>query len=156
MSLEINKPAPDFKLFDSEKKEVALSDHKGKNVLLLFFPLAFTGTCTKELCGVRDNIAMYNGLNAVVLGISIDSLFVLGKYKEEQKLNFDLLSDFNKTVSMAYGCLYADFIFGMKGVSKRSAFVIDKSGLVQYAEILEKATDLPNFDAIKMCLEKLN
>ncbi len=155
MSIEINKPAPDFKLFNTEKKEVALSENKGKNVLLLFFPLAFTSTCTAELCNIRDNYAMYNGLNAVVYGISTDSLFTLGKFKEEQKLNFDLLSDYNKTASVAYNSLYADFIFGMQGVSKRASFIVDKNGLLQYAEILEKASDLPNFEAIKACLEKL-
>lgn len=155
MSIEINKPAPDFKLFNTVKKEVTLSENKGKNVLLLFFPLAFTSTCTAELCNIRDNYAMYNDLNAVVYGISNDSLFVLGKFKEEQKLNFDLLSDFNKTVSAAYDSLYPDFIFGMQGVSKRASFVIDKNGIVKYAEILEKASDLPNFEAIKACLEKL-
>ena len=155
MSLAINQPAPTFKLFNTEKKEITLSDFKGKNVVLLFFPLAFTGTCTAELCSVRDNYAIYNNLNAVVLGISIDSLFTLGKFKEEQKLNFDLLSDFNKEASAAYGCLYDEFIFGMKGVSKRSAFVINKEGILKYAEVLEKAADLPNFDAIKSCLESL-
>ncbi len=155
MSIEINKPAPDFKLFNTVKKEMTLSENKGKNVLLLFFPLAFTSTCTAELCNIRDNYAMYNGLNAVVYGISNDSLFVLGKFKEEQKLNFDLLSDFNKTVSAAYDSLYPEFIFGMQGVSKRASFVVDKNGIVKYAEILEKAGDLPNFEAIKACLEKL-
>ena len=155
MSIEINKPAPDFKLFNTEKKEVALSENKGKNVLLLFFPLAFTSTCTAELCNIRDNYGMYNGLNAVVYGISTDSLFTLGKFKEEQKLNFDLLSDYNKDVSLAYDSLYNDFIFGMKGVSKRASFIVDKNGIIQYAEILEKATDLPNFAAINTCLEKL-
>ena len=80
---------------------------------------------------------------------------MLGKFKAEQNLNFDLLSDFNKTVSEAYGSLYADFILGMKGVSKRSAFVIDKNGMVQYAEVLEKASDIPNFGAIKTVLETL-
>jgi peroxiredoxin len=156
MSLTINQTAPNFKLFITDKKEVSLSDLKGKNVVLLFFPLAFTGTCTAELCSVRDNYSIYNDLNAVVFGISIDSIFTLGKFKEEQKLNFDLLSDFNKEASSAYGSLYHDFIFGMKGVSKRSAFVIDKEGKLQYAEILEKASDLPNFEAITSCLEKLN
>ncbi len=155
MSIEINKPAPDFKLFNTVKKEVTLSENKGKNVLLLFFPLAFTSTCTAELCNIRDNYAMYNGLNAVVYGISTDSLFTLGKFKEEQKLNFDLLSDYNKTASIAYDSLYSDFIFGMQGVSKRASFIVDKNGIIQYAEILEKASDLPNFDAIKACLEKL-
>ena len=79
----------------------------------------------------------------------------MAKFKEEQKLNFDLLSDFNKNVSEAYGCLYPEFILGMKGVSKRSAFVIDKEGILKYAEVLEKSSDLPNFDAIKACLESL-
>jgi glutaredoxin-dependent peroxiredoxin len=156
MSLQINQEAPGFKLFNTEKKEISLSDYKGKNVVLLFFPLAFTGTCTTELCSVRDNLAMYQGLNAVVLGISIDSLFSLAKYKEEQKLNFDLLSDFNKDAALAYGCLYPEFFFNMKGVSKRSSFVVDKDGKLKYAEILEKATDLPDFVKIKACLESLN
>ncbi|MBA3680535.1 MAG: redoxin domain-containing protein [Bacteroidetes bacterium] len=155
MSIEINKPAPDFKLFNTVKKEVTLSENKGKNVLLLFFPLAFTSTCTAELCNIRDNYAMYDDLNAVVYGISNDSLFVLGKFKEEQKLNFDLLSDFNKTVSSAYDSLYPEFIFGMQGVSKRASFIVDKNGILQYSEILEKASDLPNFAAINACLEKL-
>ena len=156
MSLILNQTAPSFKLHNNEKKEIALSDLKGKNVVLLFFPLAFTSTCTAELCNIRDNYSLYNQLNAVVFGISVDSLFTLGKFKEEQKLNFDLLSDFNKEVSAAYGSLYHDFILGMKGVSKRSAFVIDKEGKLKYAEVLEKASELPNFEAIKACLEKLN
>lgn len=156
MSLQLNQKAPDFTLHNTVKAEIKLSDQKGKNVLLLFFPLAFTSTCTAELCSVRDNYAVYNGLNAVVFGISVDTLFTLGKFKEEQKLNFDLLSDFNKAASEAYGCLYPEFILGMKGVSKRSAFVIDKEGILRYAEVLEKAGDLPNFEAIKTCLESLN
>jgi len=147
--------APDFKLYNTEKKEISLSDYKGKNVLVLFFPLAFTGTCTAELCSVRDDIQNYNNANAVVLGISIDSLFVLAKFKEEQKLNFDLLADFNKNVSAAYQSLYEEFIFGMKGVSKRSAFVIDKDGIIQYTEILEKASDVPDFKSIKEILSRL-
>ncbi len=155
MSLKINDTAPDFKLFNTEKKEISLSDCKGKNVVILFFPLAFTGTCTTELCHMRDDIANYNSLNAVILGISIDSLFVLGKFKEAQNLNFDLLSDFNKVASNAYGCLYDEFIFTMKGVSKRSAFVVDKNGKIQYEEILEKATEQPNYENIKACLAKL-
>src|SRR5882672_10859688 len=106
MSAEINSKAPDFKLFNTEKKEISLSEQKGKNVVLLFFPLAFTSTCTAELCAIRDNYAMYNGLNATVFGISGDSLFSLKKFKEEQNLNFDLLSDFNKDVSTAYGSIY--------------------------------------------------
>ncbi len=155
MSLQLNQKAPDFKLFNTEKKEIALSESVGKNVLLLFFPLAFTSTCTAELCSVRDNLTMYNGMNAVIFGISGDSLFSLGKFKAEQNLNFDLLSDFNKETSTAYGCLYPTFGFGMKGVTKRSAFVIDKNGDLKYAEVLETASDLPNFEAINACLASL-
>jgi len=155
MSISIGQNAPDFTLFNTEKKEISLSDYKGKNVLVLFFPLAFTGVCTTELCSIRDGIADYNNMNCVVLGISVDSLFSLEKFKAEQNLNFDLLSDFNKTASTAYGCLYDEFVLGMKGVSKRSAFVIDKTGSVKYAEVLENAGDLPNFDAIKSALASL-
>jgi peroxiredoxin len=154
-SIQIGQQAPDFTLFDSDKQKVALSDYKGKNVLLLFFPQAFTGTCTKELCSTRDNIALYNSANAQVFGISVDSVFTLAKYKEEQHLNFPLLSDFNKTTSSAYGSLYDSFVFDMKGVSKRSAFVVDKQGIVRYAEVLEAATDLPDFCAIQKTLETL-
>jgi peroxiredoxin len=155
MSIEINKPAPDFKLFNTLKKEVSLSDYKGKNVVLLFFPLAFTSVCTAELCNVRDNYTIYEQLNAVVFGISVDSLFTLDKFKEEQKLNFDLLSDFNKTTSKLYGSLYEQFGFGMQGVSKRSAFVIDKNGILKYSEILENAGEQPNYIAIKASLDSL-
>lgn len=155
MKIELGQKAPAFTLVDSEKKPVSLEDFKGKNVLLLFFPLAFTSTCTAELCATRDDIATYNNANAQVLAISNDSLFVLAKFKEEQKLNFPLLSDFNKTVSESYGSLYAEFVHGMKGVSMRSAFVIDKDGIVRYAEVLEKSSDIPNFDAIKKVLAGL-
>lgn len=154
--IQTGQPAPDFTLYDSDKQKVTLSDFKGKNVLLLFFPQAFTGTCTKELCSTRDNIAIYNEANARVMGISVDSVFTLARYKEDQHLNFPLLSDFNKEASAAYGALYDRFAFDMKGVSKRSAFVIDKNGVVRYAEVLEKATDLPDFTAIQKVLQDLN
>lgn len=156
MKIEAGQKAPDFSLYDSDKNKVTLTDYKGKNVLLLFFPQAFTGVCTKELCSIRDNIALYNNVNAQVLGISVDSVFTLAKYKEEQQLNFPLLSDFNKEVSKAYGALYENWIFEMKGVSKRSAFVIDEAGIVQYAEVLENAGDLPNFEAIEAALAVIN
>jgi glutaredoxin-dependent peroxiredoxin len=156
MAIQIGQAAPDFTLRDTEKKAVSLSEQKGKNVVLLFFPLAFTSVCTKELCSVRDNLAFYNNTNAIVFGISVDSLFSLGKFKEEQNLNFTLLSDFNKDASRAYGCIYEDWFNDMKGVSKRSAFVIDGEGIVRYAEVLENAGDIPNFDAIQNCLQQLS
>ncbi|GGB16305.1 redoxin domain-containing protein [Puia dinghuensis] len=155
-SIQVGQQAPDFTLFNSEKEKVTLSDYKGKNVLLLFFPQAFTGTCTKELCNTRDNIALYNNANAVVLGISVDSVFTLARYKDDQQLNFPLLSDFNKTVSSDYGTLYDTFVFDMRGVAKRSAFVLDKAGIVRYAEVLETASDLPDFTAIQKTLGDLN
>ena len=156
VKIKPGQQAPDFSLYDSEKNKITLSDLKGHNVLLLFFPAAFTGTCTKELCSVRDNIGLYNDTDATVFGISVDMIYSLSKYKEEQKLNFSLLSDFNKEASEAYGCLYDTFSYEMKGVSKRAAFIIDKDGIVRYAEVLEKATDLPNFEAIQKTLQSLN
>ena len=155
MSIKVGDTAPNFKLYNTEKKEISLSDYSGKNVLILFFPLAFTGVCTTELCTIRDGISFYNDMDAVVLGISVDSLFVLEKFKEEQSLNFDLLSDFNKETARAYDALYEDFVLGMKHVAKRSAFVVDKKGTVQYAEVLESAGDLPNFEKIKLALNEL-
>jgi glutaredoxin-dependent peroxiredoxin len=154
--IEIGQQAPDFTLRDTEKNKVTLSEQKGKSVLLLFFPLAFTSTCTAELCLTRDNLAMYNGLNTLVYGISVDSLFSLKKFKEEQSLNFTLLSDFNKVASKTYGSLYDHFYNDMDGVSKRSAFVIDADGVVRYAEILENASDIPNFNTINDCLKQIN
>ena len=139
-----------------QKNKVSLADYKGKNLVILFFPLAFTGVCTTELCTVRDNLNVYTSLNADVVGISVDSLFSLGKFKEEQQYNFPLLSDFNKETSQAYGAFYDEFVLDMKGVARRAAFVVDKDGMVQYAEVLESAGDLPNFDAIKEALSGLN
>lgn len=156
MKIEVGHTAPDFTLYDSEKNKVTLSELKGQNILILFFPLAFTNTCTKELCTIRDNLSFYNNANAKVLGISVDSLHTLAKYKAEQNLNFTLLSDFNKDVSAAYGSLYEIFGYNMKGVSKRSAFVIDKAGIIQYAEVLENASDLPNFETINQTLSFLS
>jgi len=156
MKIEPGQPAPAFTLFDTEKKQVSLSELKGQNVLLLFFPLAFTSTCTRELCSVRDSISWYNKVNAKVFGISVDSLHTLGKYKAELELNFSLLSDFNKDVSKAYGSLYEMFGYNMKGVSKRSAFVVDKEGIVRYAEVLENAGEVPDFDKIRETLNRLN
>lgn len=149
MALNIGDTAPSFTLFDTDKNQVKLEDYHGKNLVVLFFPAAFTSVCTTELCSMRDNIGDYNSLNAEVVAISIDTPFTLGKFKEEQNLNFPLLSDFNKEVSKAYGAQYDEFVLGMKGVAKRSAFVIDSQGKIKYAEVLEDATKLPDFEAVK-------
>jgi peroxiredoxin len=157
MSIQAGAIAPQFSLFDTDKNKVSLADQKGKNVVVLFFPLAFTGVCTTELCNVRDNISLYNNTNAVVFGVSVDSLFSLGKFRDEQNLNFQLLSDFNKEAATAYGVLYETFpAFEMQGVSKRAAFVIDKEGVVRYAEVCATPGDLPNFEAIQQTLNSLN
>lgn len=153
MSLKVGDKAPYFKLFNSEKSEVSLEDFKGKKLLILFFPLAFTGVCTAELCSIRDDISNYSNLHNDVIGISVDSLFTLDKFKHEYNLPFTLLSDFNKEASHSYGTIYNEFVFGMKEVSKRSAFVIDENGYIVYEEILESAGDLPNFNEISKALK---
>jgi len=151
MSVKIGDKAPEFTLKDSDGNEVKLTDYTGKKVVLLFFPLAFTGVCTKELCLIRDTFEEYSNLNAEVLAISVDSFFTLAQFKSQQNLTFKLLSDFNKETAKAYGALYDEF-FGMFGVAKRSAFVVATDGTIAYAEVLEKASELPNFEAVKAAL----
>ena len=156
MSLKIGDTAPEFNLYNTDKEEISLSSTHGKNRLLLFFPLAFSGGCTKELCMLRDDYSAFDDLNAVVYGISVDSIFSLGKFKESLNVDFDFLSDFNKDTSLNYGALHESFVLNMKGVSMRSAFVIDKNGIIRYVEILENPAELPNFAAINEVLASLN
>lgn len=158
MSLSVGTPAPDFSLHSHKGGKVTLSSLKGQNVVLLFFPFANTGVCTKEMCTFRDGMSVYNELNAKVLGISVDSPFSLSLWAEKNNLQFDLLSDFNKTTIKDYDS-YSE-IFGagkwdFTGVSKRSAFVIDKEGVIRYMEILPTPGEEPNYDAIKKTLESL-
>jgi peroxiredoxin len=154
--LKAGDKAPEFALRASDKSLVQLSEQRGKNIVLLFFPFAFTGVCTKELCYLRDSLAEYEALDAQILAVSVDSPYTLARWKEEQQFNFPLLSDFNKTISKKYDTLYKEFGLGLKGVSKRSAFVIDKEGIVRYAEVLENAGELPNFEAVRQTLQSLN
>ncbi|MBV8775477.1 MAG: redoxin domain-containing protein [Deltaproteobacteria bacterium] len=155
MAAEVGKPAPDFTLKSNKMQDVKLSDLRGNNVLLLFVPLAFTGVCTKELCSMRDSLKEYDGLNCKVFGLSADSPFALDAWAKEQEYQFPLLSDYNKDTAREYGALYDD-LMGFKGVCKRSAFVIDRQGVLRYAEVLADARNLPNFDAIKSCLKQLS
>ena len=155
MALKVGDKAPLFNLFSDEKTEVSLADYTGKNLVLLFFPLAFTGTCTEELCTMRDALSVYNSLSASVVAVSVDSVFTLEKFKAAERLNFPLLSDFNKEVSRQYGALYDTFVMGMEGVSKRAAFVIDAEGVVRYVEVLASAGDQPDYSAIKETLAGL-
>ena len=156
MGIIVGQMAPDFTLFDSEKNEVTLSGFRGQPVVVLFFPFAFSSVCTAELCSVRDDMAIYQNVGAKVLGISVDSLYALKRFKEDQGISFTLLSDFNKEVSSAYGSLYEVFGYNMRGVSKRSAFVIDGKGRIVFAEVLENAGQQPDFQAIKLVLEQLS
>ena len=155
MTLPIGAEAPDFTLKTKAPEgldDVSLSGFKGKsNVVLLFFPFAFTGVCTEETCSVRDDLSSYEELDAQVLGISVDSPFSQEAMALKEDLNFPLLSDFNKDVSRDYGVLYEDFI-GFKGVSMRSAFVVSKEGTVAYSWSSEDPKQLPDFDAIKNAL----
>jgi peroxiredoxin len=155
MAVSVGDKAPSFTLKNTELQDVSLADYAGQNVVVLFFPLAFTGVCTAELCSMRDDAAKYSNLNAQILAISVDSPFVLQRYKAENNFNFPVLSDFNKEVSRAYDALYEEFIAGLRGVSKRSAFVVGKDGNVKYAEVLENAKNLPNFGEIENTLSKL-
>lgn len=162
MPHSIGDKAPDFTLksknLTGEVKDYSLSDYSGKNVVLLFFPQAFTGTCTTEICTVSEGLDTYSNLNAEVLGVSVDSVFTQEAWSKANNINIPLLSDFNKEVINSYETAYPDggFVFGMNGVSKRAAFVIDKEGVIQYAEVLESAGDLPSFEKIQETLQGLN
>jgi len=154
MTLSKGQQAPDFKLFSSDLKEISLEDYKGKKLIIHFFPMAFTGVCTTQLCAMRDTFGYYKDIDAEIVAISVDSPFTLAKFKEENQYQFPLLSDFNKEVSKAYGAYYDEFVFNLKGVAKRAAFVLDEEQKIIYAEVLESAGDLPNFDAIRDALSR--
>ncbi len=159
MALNVGDTAPDFTLFDPDLNKISLSDYKGnKNVVLLFFPLVNSSVCEKELCSTRDGMSQYENLDAQVLAISVDSHFAQKLWKDKFNFNFPLLSDFNKEVSKTYDALHDVFAPGKldyAGVSKRSAFVIDKEGTVKYTEVLENPLEEPNYDAIQEALKNL-
>jgi glutaredoxin-dependent peroxiredoxin len=162
MSVTVGQAAPDFVLKHKAAdgvKDVKLSEQRGSNVVLLFFPLAFTSVCTDELCSVSNGLELYAGMNAKVFGISVDSPFTLEVFAEKNDIKVPLLSDFNKSAATAFGAIYEVMLPGMldlNGVAKRSAFVVDKDGVVRYAEVLDDARNLPNFEAIKSTLQALN
>ncbi len=155
MALPIGTKAPDFKLFNSEKKEVSLSDFYGKTLIMSFFPAAFTGVCTTQMCTSRDELSYYNGLNAEVVGISTDSPFTLAVFKEKNSINFDLLSDYNKKTIHDYDMYHSNFAAGMKGVAKRGVVLVDKAGVIQYVQLTPTPGDQVDFAALKTVLEKL-
>ena len=155
MSVDVGSKAPDFTLTSHERQPVTLSAHGGRPVVLAFFPAALSSVCAKELCTFRDSLGELDRANAQVFGISVDSPFSQEAWAKQESLNFPLLSDFNRQASTAYGALYEDLI-GFKGVSKRSAFVIDRQGVVRYASVSDDAKKLPDFNAIKACLASLS
>jgi glutaredoxin-dependent peroxiredoxin len=158
MALPVGTQAPDFTLKSKQASgvvDVKLSNNRGhKNTLLLFFPLAFTSVCTKEMCDITSGLNAYSGLNAEVIGLSVDSPFAQEAWAQKEKIHVTLASDLNKKVAEAYGVLLPD-LMGFGAVSARAAFVVDKSGVVQYSEQTPTPKDLPNFSAIKEVLAKL-
>ena len=159
MSVKVGDKAPDFTLLSKnmtgEPKPVSLADYKGKNLVLLFHPLAFTDNCTNEMCSVTNGLNEYTGLNADVIAIGVDTLFTQEAWAKAKGIRIPLLSDFNKEVAPKYGAFYDEFVLGMKGVAKRSAFVIDKEGIIQYVEVNDDPAQLPDFDKIKECLKSI-
>ena len=153
--LTVGSKIPAFSIVDSDKQPVSNETIAGKRTLILFFPAAFTGVCTQELCSVRDDIANYNGMNVQVIGVSTDTLFTLAKFKQDQGLSFTLASDYNQEMCAAFGAQYDTFVYGMKGNARRSAFLIDEEGIVRYAEVKESAGDNPDFEAIKSVISQL-
>ena len=163
MPLTVGTKAPDFSLSIKTAdgpKQIRLRDNFGeKNTLLLFFPMAFTGTCTPEMCEVSAGLNAYTDLNATVYGISGDNPFAQEAWAHKEKITVPLLSDYEHKVAKDYGVMYDSFLpqmsLGMGGVPKRSAFIIDKNGVIQYAESNDDARELPNFDGIKAKLAEL-
>ena len=163
MPLAVGTKAPDFTLSTKTAdgpKQIKLSDNFGKkNTLLLFFPMAFTGTCTTEMCDTTKELPNYSGMNAIVYGISGDNPFAQEAWAQKEKINVTLLSDYEHKVAKDYGVVYDSFLpernLGMGGVPKRAAFVIDKKGMIQHIDVREDARELPDFDKIKAKLEQL-
>jgi len=150
--MDIGDKAPDFELPSTEGKNVRLKDELGKgNILLLFYPFAFSSVCTAEMCSIRDGMTEFTAVKAKVFGISVDSPYAQKAWVQQLNLNFPLLSDFNKEVSKAYEVLY-EALGGLKGVAKRSVFVLDREGIIGYKWVSEDPKKLPNLEAIKKVL----
>jgi peroxiredoxin len=155
MAAEVGSKAPDFTLMNQDREPVRLSDQFGKaNLILAFFPAAFSGTCTKEMCALRDSMSQLSGLDARVYGISTDTFFALKAWGDEQKLGFPLLSDYNKAAIKAYDVANPDMI-GLKDIARRAVFVIDKNGVVRYREVVEDARNEPDYEKLKKALAAL-
>ncbi|HEY7445130.1 MAG TPA: peroxiredoxin [Vicinamibacterales bacterium] len=155
MAAEVGTKAPDFTLPNQDREPVKLSDQtKSGPVVLAFFPAAFSGVCTKEMCTFRDTIGELNKMSAKILGISVDTFFSLKAWSDAQKLNFPLLSDFNKDVIAQYGVVNPDMI-GLKGIAKRAVFVVDKTGTIRYREVLDDARNEPDYGKVRQAIASL-
>ncbi len=156
MAAEVGQAAPEFNLYDSGKQERKLSDSKGKNVVLAFFPGAFTGVCTTELCTFRDRFDSFNSMNAEVFGISVDAIFSLKAFSDANNLNFPLLSDYKREAGAAYGVALPNFA-GMDGytASERAVFVIDKEGVIRFKWVGENPGKEPDYDEIQRQVDQL-
>lgn len=154
MSVDVGSSAPDFTLMNQDREPVTLSDARGRPVVLAFFPAAYSGTCIEELCTIRDRMATLASDSAQVYGISVDSFFALKAFQRDQQLPFPLLSDFNKEVIRLYGVFNEDMI-GLKGLAKRSVFVLDSEGVVRYREVLDDARNEPDYGRVFATLEAL-
>lgn len=150
MALAVGAKAPSFTLYDTEKKQRSLAEFAGKKLVLLFYPGAFTGVCTKEMCAIRDSLAQFNSVKAHVVAVSVDSIFANKAFKDQNKLDFPLLSDPTRAVIPLYGGLHNDFA-GLTAytAAKRAAFVIDARGIVSYAWISENPGVEPPYDELK-------
>ena len=157
MAAEVGQKAPDFTLFDSAKQPTKLSDSKGKNVVLAFYPGAFTGVCTTEMCTFRDRFDSFNSMNAQVLGVSVDGIFAQKAFSDANNLNFPLLSDFNRETVEAYGVALPNFA-GMEGytASERAVFVIDKGGVIRFRWVGENPGVEPDYDEVQRQVDALN
>ena len=155
MALSVGTKAPDFTLFNTEKKEVSLKNFAEKPLIINFFPAAFTGFCTEQMCSNRDNLSLYNDLGVSVVGVSVDTPFTQGVFKAQNKINFDLLSDFNKVMIKDYDMFLPEFVLGLKGVAKRGVALIDSNGIVVYAEETASPGTQINFAALKDALASL-
>lgn len=145
--LKRGDPAPAFTLPEAPGREVRVAP-SGRPAVVLFFPLAYSSVCTREMCAVRDDWPAWNALGADVYAVSVDSPFVAARYREDHGLPFPVLSDFNREVSAMFGVLYEDF-YGLHGVSKRAAFVIDPAGRITYGWVTEDADVEPDYDAVR-------
>lgn len=156
MAVEVGQAAPEFSLYDTERTKRSLSEFKGKNVVLAFVPGAFTGTCTTEMCDLRDQMSQFNSLNAEVLGISVDPPFSQKAWADANNLNFTMLSDFSREATQAYDVAWNNMA-GLEGytAANRAVFVVDKDGVVRYKWLAPSPADLPDYDEIRKAISQL-